>query len=88
MEQAPDSSVIFGIAKKWTAELEAMPIQSQGTIISMLNAAMQHRKLNLEQRAHEEQVKAQARQIEMMEAHQKRQQDAEDIRRSGIVLAQ
>lgn len=87
MSEAPDSNTLFGIAKKWTAELEAMPIQSQGTIISLLNAALQHRKLNMDEKAHEAQVKAQTRQIEMMEKQARQAEEREALERSGLVLA-
>lgn len=83
-----ESNVLLGIAKKWNQELEAMPLQSQGTVISLLNSLMQHRKLNFEQQVHQKQVEAQERQQAWMEAQEnKRQQDA-DIARAGITIAQ
>jgi hypothetical protein len=85
--EAPESNVLFGIAKKWTLELEAMSLQAQGTVISFMNSAMQYRKLNLEQAAHDAQIRAQEKQLEFMKAQQERQQQNADIERAGIVLA-
>lgn len=83
-----ESNVLLGIAKKWNSELEAMPLQSQGTVISLLNSLMQHRKLNLEQQVHQKQVEAQERQQAWMEAQEKKQQQTTDLARAGIVLTQ
>lgn len=40
------SEVILGIAKKFNAELDKLPIHSHGTVLHAMNGLLQHRQIN------------------------------------------
>lgn len=60
--QTPRSEEIFGIAKKFHLELEKLPLQSHGAVVSMIGTMAQHREFSLkaERAAHEEKARADA----------------------------
>lgn len=80
------SEELYGTAKKWTRELEQLPLHSHGAVIQAMNIAFEHRNMTMkreevlrQQRLQEQQVENQRRAIELQE---KRQQtaDAEAMR--------
>jgi len=78
--EAPPSEVIFGIAKKFTLELEKYPLHTQSGIISMMNMMAQHRKAEMDLAAAQQQQKAQDEAMEAARnAHARAQVEREAL---------
>ena len=45
--QPLSSEELYGTAKKWTRELEQLPLHSHGAVIQALNIAFEHRNLSM-----------------------------------------
>ena len=88
--QPLSSEELYGTAKKWTRELEQLPLHSHGAVIQALNIAFEHRNLSMKreealrmQRLQEAQIDNQRRAIEMQE-RQQQARDAEAMRQESL----
>lgn len=88
MEEVIDHARIMGITKKINSELEDLPLAAHSVVFANLSNMIQYRQLNAkaeqERKIAEQQEKANQMQMDAM----RRRQEQEDLRRSGIVLAQ
>lgn len=57
--KAPPTEELFGVAKKFSLELEKYPLHSHATVVQMMNTSMQHRKMELESQVEQKNRKAQ-----------------------------
>ena len=81
--QEVDSDTMYGIAKKFNREMEAFPMHTHSAIVELVRVGMQHRSLamakadkdkndELQERA----VKTREQEVQLMQAHQARQDAA------------
>jgi len=80
MSETPDSSTLFGVAKKLTKELEELPLHTHAAVISLMNSALQHRQIALQADMQQKQADAQREVYEQAERRQA-------LKESGLVLA-
>lgn len=85
---------LYGTAKKWTRELEQLPLHSHGAVIQAMQIAYEHRNLTMkreevlrQQRMQEQQLENQRRAIELQEKMQQ-QRDADNLRQTAAATAQ
>lgn len=84
--QPLSSEELYGTAKKWTRELEQLPLHSHGAVIQAMNIAFEHRNMTMKReeqmrvaRLQEAQVDNQRRAIELQE-RQQQMRDADEMR--------
>jgi hypothetical protein len=84
--EAPPTEVIFGIAKKFTIELEKYPLHTHSGIISMMNMMASHRKAEMDLTAAREQQNAQDAAMNAARAAHAAQQVREDEKARRIIV--
>lgn len=84
--QETDSDTMYGIAKKFNREMEALPIHTHSAIVEMIRVGMQHRNLALQKadqdrgkEMQERSLAIQEQQTELARAEYERRQ-AENLR--------
>ena len=55
---------LFGIAKKWSLELEQLPLHQHSAAVELLKTAMQSRAIGLQRAEHEAQMELQRQAVE------------------------
>jgi len=86
--QELSSNEIFGIAKKFNAEIEQFPMHTHSAIVEMVRVGMQHRNLSMQAAAQEAQKEMQEKQLAMQQQmldHQQKQADRAAIEKIGLV---
>lgn len=100
MTETPRSEEVFGIAKKFHLELEKLPLQSHGAVVSMLGTMAQHREFSLKaERAAAEERAREGAMAQAKAAHddviarqnarheQQAQRFEQDAKESGLIIA-
>jgi hypothetical protein len=86
------SAEMYGIAKKFTGEIEAFPLHTHSAIVEMVKVGIQHRQIGAQkeladkqQALAEEQLRLQRQHMDLLQATYDREQ-AESLKTAGLAL--